>query len=72
MNIFKHDELIDDNNDTVLTYVGVYYDIKKNSDEMIKYHKLEIELGNSAAMNNLGQYYETINGYDNMIKYYIN
>lgn len=52
-------------------YIALYYDIKREHQNMKKYYKLAIEKGNAYAMYNLGRYYDTHRNYEKMKKYYL-
>lgn len=49
----------------------MYYSVKADYDNMVKYYLMAIEKNNSHAMHNLGFYYEKIKNYDNALKYYL-
>jgi len=75
-NLYKYD--IDERNtfkmeDSIIDlYYGVYYEIKKNYEQMKKYYLVAIEKGNVSAMNNLGFYYRDIEkDYERMKTYYL-
>ena len=75
-NLYKYD--IDERNtfkmeDSIIDlYYGVYYEIKKDYDQMKKYYLISIEKGNVSAMYNLGFYYQNVEeDYDQMKKYYL-
>jgi len=58
-------------NSIIDLYYGVYYDIKKDYDQMKKYYLVAIEKGNCISMNNLGSYYKNAEkNYDKMKKYF--
>lgn len=52
------------------TYLGLYYEIKKDNDNMMKYYKMAVDLGNSIAMCYLGLHYKRINDNENTVKYH--
>jgi hypothetical protein len=75
-NLYKYD--IDERNtfkmeDSIIDlYYGVYYEIKKNYEQMKKYYLMAIGKGNGNAMYNLGLYYDDIEkDYEQMKKYYL-
>ena len=52
-------------------YLGFYYDLKKDYDNMIKYYLMAIDKGDISSINNLAYFFEEQKDYDNMIKYYL-
>ena len=76
-NMFKNNkpiEIMDDINHydpAVLTYLGYYYFVQKDYDNMKKDYLMAINYGNTNAMNNLGYYYHKQKDYENMKKYYL-
>ena len=53
-------------------YTGIYYQILRNYDEMIKCYLTAIEKGSIKSMYYLGYYYSHIeNNYEKMKKYYL-
>lgn len=70
-----HDNIICENTDklssNVLRRYAMYYQIKKDDVNMLKYYLLAIDKGDTNAMNNLAQCYVEKNDYDNMLKYYL-
>ncbi len=63
----------DINDDTIKNkhHYGVYYSIKEDYDNMMKYYLMAIENGNMNSMSNLAVYYYEQKDYDNMMKYYL-
>ena len=59
------------NSNQIYNFYGIYYDIKKDYEQMIEYYLMAIGKGNSNSMNNLALYYEKQQDYDQMMKYYL-
>jgi TPR repeat protein len=58
-------------NTEVIRYIAVYYEIKKDTENQIKYYLMAIDKKDSISMNNLARHYEDQKDYENMIKYYL-
>src|SRR5438105_495738 len=71
--LFKNDiiDLTKDYNDIVYNYIGIYYKIRRDFPNMIKYHLKAISKGNSNSMVDLGNHYERQKDFANMKKYYL-
>ena len=54
-----------------LLYYGIYYQQRKDHDNIKKYYLMAIENGNADSMNNYGFYCKQVKDYDNMKKYYL-
>jgi TPR repeat protein len=72
-----HDLLINNiipvttDNREIITYIAVYYEIKKDTENLIKYYLMAIDKKDPDAMHNLGAYYKEHKDYENMKKYYL-
>jgi TPR repeat protein len=55
----------------VIINIGIYYEIKKDYDNMEKYYLMAIKQKHTTSMNNLGCYYQQKKDYENMMKYYL-
>lgn len=65
-------EPIDDKTDAlVLDYIGLYYQLKQEHENMFKYYIMSAEKGCAVAMHNLGNRYGANGDFDNSFKYHI-
>jgi len=62
---------IEEMDDELLEYLGVYFESKGCMSEMLKYSRMAIKKGNIRVMYNLGYYYDKVGDIENMLKYYL-
>ena len=65
--IIIHDVIIknimsnsDSMSDQVCLYMGIYFELNRDYDNMMKYYLMAIKNNNATAMVNLGYYYDTL------------
>lgn len=58
-------------NDEISLYCGMYYRLKKDYTNAIKYSLMAFQCNNQKALHNLTDCYREINDYDNALKYWL-
>jgi tetratricopeptide (TPR) repeat protein len=58
-------------NKEILLYLGLYYKLQGDCENMLKFYLMAIDKKCIIAMRNLAYYYKTLNDHDNMLEYYM-
>jgi TPR repeat protein len=70
-NLLFNDIIPQEQNTHIYNLLGLYYNIKKDYPNMLKYYLMAIKNNNIDAIFNLGNYYYDTQDYPNMLKYYL-